>query len=242
MVSPASRGQTLSTPPLSFRRSSSHATAMFGRRADPAVVRRISGWVERAAGESSVSVVVREVQCKDINCVPIETAVLVLDGAGKCIWRGAVLKPMEEVGEEDVQALEIRETIHEQRRATKLEEIEFTIAEHVNELATNEQQLEFLESIEKVIALYRKKLDFSKSEKTFASSANVTMVPMRPKEGLEDKPTMEKPRPTTTFRLRESDDMTARHSKGTRVRGCPCCDPDNLDNVIDSYLFLQPPP
>jgi hypothetical protein len=28
-----------------------------------------------------------------------------------------------------------------------------------------------------------------------------------------------------------------RHKKGQRARGCPCCDPDNIDNVVDK-LFL----
>jgi hypothetical protein len=34
-----------------------------------------------------------------------------------------------------------------------------------------------------------------------------------------------------------------RHKKGgTRPRGCPCCDPDNLDNIIDSMMFAHYPP
>jgi hypothetical protein len=28
-----------------------------------------------------------------------------------------------------------------------------------------------------------------------------------------------------------------RHSKGTRQRGCPCCDPDNIDNIIDRMMY-----
>ena len=34
---------------------------------------------------------------------------------------------------------------------------------------------------------------------------------------------------------------TARHQKGTRARGCPCCDPDNIDNTVDKILFLDTP-
>eukprot|EP01040_Poterioochromonas_malhamensis_P007968 gene7968-8612_t len=33
-----------------------------------------------------------------------------------------------------------------------------------------------------------------------------------------------------------------RHEKGSRRRGCPCCDPDNLDNKIDKMMFLDIPP
>lgn len=32
-----------------------------------------------------------------------------------------------------------------------------------------------------------------------------------------------------------------RHEKGSRPRGCPCCDPDNLENIVDK-LFLECPP
>lgn len=33
-----------------------------------------------------------------------------------------------------------------------------------------------------------------------------------------------------------------RHNKGTRPRGCPCCDPDNIDNILDNMIFLETPP
>ena len=33
-----------------------------------------------------------------------------------------------------------------------------------------------------------------------------------------------------------------RHSKGVRPRGCPCCDPDNMENIVDKLLFLNAPP
>lgn len=36
--------------------------------------------------------------------------------------------------------------------------------------------------------------------------------------------------------------ITPRHEKGsTRPRGCPCCDPDNLDNIIDTMMFSNYP-
>jgi hypothetical protein len=33
-----------------------------------------------------------------------------------------------------------------------------------------------------------------------------------------------------------------RHKKGVRQRGCPCCDPDNLDNIVDRLLYFDAPP
>lgn len=36
--------------------------------------------------------------------------------------------------------------------------------------------------------------------------------------------------------------LAPRHKKGgTRPRGCPCCDPDNLDNIVDSLMFSHYP-
>jgi hypothetical protein len=39
-----------------------------------------------------------------------------------------------------------------------------------------------------------------------------------------------------------SNDRKPRHEKDGRMRGCPCCDPDNLDNKIDKMMFLDIPP
>ena len=36
--------------------------------------------------------------------------------------------------------------------------------------------------------------------------------------------------------------LQKRHKKGTRPRGCPCCDPSNVDNIIDKMIFLETPP
>eukprot|EP01035_Chromulina_nebulosa_P021117 gene21117-27363_t len=36
--------------------------------------------------------------------------------------------------------------------------------------------------------------------------------------------------------------VPVRHDKGTRPRGCPCCDPDNIENIVDKILFLDCPP
>jgi hypothetical protein len=41
---------------------------------------------------------------------------------------------------------------------------------------------------------------------------------------------------------RKATAPASRHEKGTRPRGCPCCDPDNLDNIIDKMLFMDMPP
>ena len=218
---------------------------MFAKKADPAVVRRITGWAIKAIGRSSVSVAVREVRCQDVNCVPVETAVFVLDESGECIWRGNVLKPIAEVSEQDIVDLRILETLYNQKKATQLDEIEVSIAEHLNELTSVEEQNEFLNSIERIVASHRKKIAASGlgSTQTVTTNTSVTQVPMKPRERPESN-TVEKmkSRSSNVSGARVLEDMEWRHNKGSRVRGCPCCDPDNLENVVDSYLFLQPPP
>ena len=54
------------------------------------------------------------------------------------------------------------------------------------------------------------------------------------------------PKPVVSFTPPDLSGAAAtivpRHKKGgTRPRGCPCCDPDNLDNIIDSMLFSHYP-
>jgi hypothetical protein len=36
--------------------------------------------------------------------------------------------------------------------------------------------------------------------------------------------------------------LNSRHKKEKRQRGCPCCDPDSLENLMDKMLFLEHSP
>mmetsp|Transcript_23997 Transcript_23997/g.35223 ORF Transcript_23997/g.35223 Transcript_23997/m.35223 type:complete len:284 (+) Transcript_23997:57-908(+) len=45
-----------------------------------------------------------------------------------------------------------------------------------------------------------------------------------------------------TIATMQSTVPVVRHKKGVRQRGCPCCDPDNMDNIIDKLLYLDTPP
>lgn len=50
------------------------------------------------------------------------------------------------------------------------------------------------------------------------------------------------PAPIVTYTQAAPATIAPRHKKGsTRPRGCPCCDPDNLDNIIDSMMFSHYP-
>jgi hypothetical protein len=41
---------------------------------------------------------------------------------------------------------------------------------------------------------------------------------------------------------KEEDKAIARHNKEEKRRGCPCCDPDNLDHMLDKIMFMEYPP
>jgi hypothetical protein len=48
--------------------------------------------------------------------------------------------------------------------------------------------------------------------------------------------------PAQPVKVTTTSTIAPRHKKdGTRPRGCPCCDPDNLDNIIDTMMFSHYP-
>lgn len=50
------------------------------------------------------------------------------------------------------------------------------------------------------------------------------------------------PPPTASLELKSTSIAPpVRHKKGTRPRGCPCCDPDNIDNIVDNLFFMNAP-
>lgn len=60
---------------------------------------------------------------------------------------------------------------------------------------------------------------------------------------IEDKTIVSKKvKIDSSFRSNTADGLPKRHNKGTRPRGCPCCDPDNIDNIIEKMLSLEAPP
>lgn len=63
------------------------------------------------------------------------------------------------------------------------------------------------------------------------------------KSRVEDKVVVSKKvRSEFSFTSNTTDGLPKRHNKGTRPRGCPCCDPDDIDNIIDKMLSLEAPP
>jgi hypothetical protein len=183
---------------------------MFGVRNDSSIVRKISSWALKHMSTAS-NVVVKEIQCKDLNCVPVETILILFDGSGVVLMKRAVLKPMNEVSEQDIVSalIENDDESSVEDRNSKLEDIDNTIAEYLNGLSSSQITTDVIQ--------------VSMKPKILPTNTDLEL-PMGAPKVFEDK-----------------GDIEVRHKKGSRPRGCPCCDPDNIDNVVDKYLFLGAP-
>jgi hypothetical protein len=217
---------------------------MFGVRNDSSIVRKISSWALKHMSTAS-NVVVKEIQCKDLNCVPVETILILFDGSGGVVMKRAVLKPMNEVTEQDIVSalIENNDKSSMEDRNSKLEDIDNTIAEYMNGLQTSDEQSSFLSHLQLTIDSYKTKLHLLPATPSVLSSSQITtdaiQVSMKPKI-LPTNTDLELPMVAPKV-FEDKGDIDVRHKKGSRPRGCPCCDPDNIDNVVDKYLFLGAP-
>lgn len=80
----------------------------------------------------------------------------------------------------------------------------------------------------------------TKEEPALVTSS--TLVSMKPKTSTAQPSAISLSAPKLIVQSRPSM-PPVRHEKGIRgPRGCPCCDPDNLENIADRILFLDCPP
>ena len=199
---------------------------------------------------------VKEVQCKDVNCVPIETLIILINVTnGLTKYKGKVLKPLIEVLEQDIADLEIKEVI----RMDELESEFLRLQSSVSAFLTQPR----LSVKEKEAFSNRLISGVSKFSSPSAEPSSSRLVVMRLKkaagEGQRehlssstfpgDKTSQSVPEvlsrgPVLKQVTADEDEETSlRHKKGgTRPRACPCCDPDNIDNIVDRMLFLNSPP
>ena len=78
------------------------------------------------------------------------------------------------------------------------------------------------------------------SQTSYNPTTATAQIPSLPSSS-STKPTS-KVGPALTVIKGGDEGSKPRHEKGSRRRGCPCCDPDNLDNKIDKMMFLDIPP
>lgn len=109
------------------------------------------------------------------------------------------------------------------------------------------------------IVTMRPRGDTSGSRPPAVSNTGI-MLPPPPRPVSTSVPIVPQPKPLSTamasvdsmrskkakpvsLKSRDENLPAARHSsKGVRQRGCPCCDPDNMDNILDKMLYFDAPP
>lgn len=219
---------------------------------------------------SDVQVMVSEIECNAPDCVPVETlAVLVGD---KSKWVGKILKPLSEVILADIEELDFPSVKERSSDADLGSEIGAELRERlrgISEASTRLKTLEYLkdllsdimdETLDEVKPSSRKDSTNSSSsadhsQTDFAldtvistpsivstpSLANppITRVVMRPNNSMSGGSTSEE---RTRVKFENPLNSKPRHQKGVRPRGCPCCDPSNIDNIVDKLLFFDTPP
>jgi hypothetical protein len=197
-------------------------------------VARVVHWLADAIGDlkhadESISTMAMEVQCGEPGCVPIETMIALLSAillpSGKCWrWTGKILKPIAEVTEEDVRCLPLPTTICEESAAG---------VDKVSELRMSPLDLDDL-TLSSAMKSHSETESLSSSSTMETSAVVAQSLNSGGSVKLASKPSF-----TPAF-VDESDrraTLKEKHKAGVRARGCPCCDPDNLDNVLDSLLF-----
>lgn len=230
---------------------------------DGTIVKRVTKWISIATGVPGSCIIIKEVQCTDINCVPVETMVILLDERSSvCTFKGKILMPLAEVTEQDVQELQISEQIAlAEEKKERFRSVQTSVREYLDACEWNEDKLSALDSIQAFLDTCRSELQLAEpvmtdigDERSDASSTNVTPMQDVTQIVMKSRKTTDGVTPPSyaavnvpmarivTSSERSSDDTTERHKKGgSRPRGCPCCDPDNLDNIVDKFLFLDTP-
>eukprot|EP01041_Mallomonas_annulata_P006262 gene6262-12679_t len=221
--------------------------------------------------EDSVQVMVTEVQCNEPDCVPIETLIILNGVKGKWMTKilkpvlevsetdvKALLIPSDwalhirEVEDKKSASVVTAETVSpqlpfEDNDSVPAEMIWFheSLTEIKSRLATlsKSQQNFAIQYMEQFCQTHKSQLINSDADKKTDNIKAIevtkeTVVPMQPRPQVTSQPDRGRP---IVVSVRDSG-PPIRHNKGVRQRGCPCCDPDNIDNIVDRMLFLDAPP
>jgi len=223
-----------------------------------------------ASGErESFSVMVTEVSCNEPDCVPIETFIVVIGSHGKK-YSSKIPKPVRDVVKADVEYLIGTSTIfkvegiealseeyvnsladsfsknlfsnllflrepNEKKRlldllSNRILEEKIKVAEHEKE--TEDESFDDMPPLEEEI----QPLVNPSAQVSLTNTTYVSMKPILPSNAMSINP---KP----MIAKKSTGIPPIRHEKGIRgPRGCPCCDPDNIENITDKILFLDCPP
>ena len=188
----------------------------------------------RLSLSDSIQIMVNEVECRDEGCVPIEVLIILIGPNNR--WIGKILKPMVDVTPEDIYALELPDNLESDKVpvATDYSLDSRLLSPIDNSLSSSYDKTESRLSPQDdgtTTFIQMRKID---------SHNTSSLTPSAPALNTDTPTTIKQSRPPTYNEI----DIIAkpRHNKGSRPRGCPCCDPDNIDNIIDQIIFNNTPP
>lgn len=217
-----------------------------------------------------------EVICNEPDCAPIEVLVILgfpefsVDGyrAQPNKWAGKMLKPLAEVTQEDVRALDVPIRCINAALLNVDKALEETLRLLENpeslRLATDLKALllNAVEAIDRTLPQppsHAMIVDDDVTPVRMSSTVNPASISV-PASVSSQSTTVKTSTasvagvPPVGATVKKAGDFIVvkdgqerksaapRHEKGTRPRGCPCCDPDNLDNIVDKMLFMDMPP
>lgn len=174
-------------------------------------------------------------------------------------WMGKILKPVAEVLAEDIQELDLPEwSSWEREISSTMEEKQKISLQHASDINDSSKSptvitmkpRKGLNPIEQEMEkdIYRNDAPpippTPESLSTSAASSNFVEKPNIAKT-TNNNTKMPLPKRQLVSSIVSSSDTLpkARHSsKGVRQRGCPCCDPDNMDNILDKIIYFDAPP
>lgn len=236
-----------------------------GLKRDREYISKITSWIKEKLNIIEIrqnninslkefSILVTEVICNEPDCVPIETLVVLVspqESESKHIEK--ILKPLRDVTEKDIASLLI---LHDVELNLKLQgysnvpdfEIlrtsiissEKFIRNQISCLEDNQENIsKYIEYMQALLSSIQMKHNLSNEVAIEQlQSVDKTVVTMIPQVIKNYEMMTEKERkPQAVHNL----PIPVRHNKGSRPRGCPCCDPDNVENIVDKLLLNCPP-
>lgn len=179
-----------------------------------------------------VSVMVTEVECNQIDCVPIETLVIILDNFSKDNhkYTDKILKPAVDVTEEDIKLLNIS-NVHSVTTATTTTAVDVTRDNNSSSNSSSDTDVTIvkmkskpvIESVfDTVPATASHYLSHDIINSTSNNNSNINSISNS--NSYSNR--------IVTQRQQQSQHNENDVVLTSRGKKCPCCDPDNIDNII----------
>lgn len=190
--------------------------------------------------KDNVNITITEIECNQPNCAPIEVLIILLTENENEKWAGKILKPLLDVTIDDILILNLPEWIikslekpHELNIPTWVIDSAIDFKDRLKSLSDKE----YRNSITYLKHYFELDHNYNKAEPSKELLLNeetkndIITVQMVPKEAVIERVI---PPPPIRHKINNNTfDIPVRHNKGVRPRGCPCCDPDAADILLN---------